>query len=243
MSNTRRLTAVQENVRRQRWRLLAQLLAWSERPLLALSVAWLALLIVDFTRGLTPALDLAMNGIWGVFVVDFLVKFVVAPDRRLFLRREWLTAISLALPPLRFLRFTRALTIVRGARAVRGLRLLRVLTSINRGLRALGRAMRRRGVGYVSVATAGVVFVAAAAMLAFERDLPGSPMTTYGYALWWTAMMLTTVGSDYWPRSAEGRVLCFLLALYAFAVFGYLTASLASLFIDVDRTATGGQRS
>jgi voltage-gated potassium channel len=37
--------------------------------------------------------------------------------------------------------------------------------------------------------------------------------------------------------SAEGRVLCFLLALYVFAVLGYLTASLATLFIDVDRAA------
>jgi hypothetical protein len=26
-------------------------------------------------------------------------------------------------------------------------------------------------------------------------------------------MLLTTIGSDYWPRSPEGRILCLLLAI------------------------------
>ena len=50
-------------------------------------------------------------------------------------------------------------------------------------------------------------------------------------------MVMTTLGSDFWPRSLEGRALCFLLALYAFAVWGYITASLATFFLgrDADR--------
>ena len=47
-------------------------------------------------------------------------------------------------------------------------------------------------------------------------------------------MMLTTIGSDYFPQTAEGRVLCFILALYAFAVFGYITATLATFFVERD---------
>jgi voltage-gated potassium channel len=27
----------------------------------------------------------------------------------------------------------------------------------------------------------------------------------YGNALWWTAMVMTTIGSDYFPKTAEGR--------------------------------------
>lgn len=45
---------------------------------------------------------------------------------------------------------------------------------------------------------------------------------------------MTTMGSVYWPETPEGRILCLLLALYAFAVFGYVTATLASYFIDRD---------
>ena len=58
--------------------------------------------------------------------------------------------------------------------------------------------------------------------------------SSYGEALWWTAMLLTTMGSEFWPRTGEGRVLCFLLSLYGFAVFGYITASFASFFVGRD---------
>ena len=48
------------------------------------------------------------------------------------------------------------------------------------------------------------------------------------------AMLLTSIGSEYWPRSAEGRILCLLLSLYGFAVLGYVTATLATFFIGRD---------
>ncbi len=47
-------------------------------------------------------------------------------------------------------------------------------------------------------------------------------------------MMITTIGSEYFPKTAEGRVLCFILALYGFAVFGYVTATLATFFVGRD---------
>jgi voltage-gated potassium channel len=42
---------------------------------------------------------------------------------------------------------------------------------------------------------------------------------------------MTTLGSASWPTTAEGRILGFLLSLYAFGVFGYTTAALATFFI------------
>lgn len=49
------------------------------------------------------------------------------------------------------------------------------------------------------------------------------------------------MGSEYWPRTPEGRILGWLLSLYAFAVFGYITAMLASFFVGQDRgEAEGG---
>jgi voltage-gated potassium channel len=69
-------------------------------------------------------------------------------------------------------------------------------------------------------------------MLAFEpaSEVEGG-FTSYADALWWTAMLLTTMGSQFWPQTPEGRLLCLLLALYGFAVFGYITASFASFFV------------
>jgi hypothetical protein len=44
-------------------------------------------------------------------------------------------------------------------------------------------------------------------------------------------MIMTTMGSAYWPVTLAGRILCWLLALYAFAIFGYITATIASFFL------------
>ena len=52
---------------------------------------------------------------------------------------------------------------------------------------------------------------------------------------------MTTMGSDYWPKTAEGRLLCVFLALYAFAVFGYEAATLASYFVGRDAENKRGE--
>jgi voltage-gated potassium channel len=62
-------------------------------------------------------------------------------------------------------------------------------------------------------------------------------ISSYGEAVWWTAMIMTTMGSEYWPRTVEGRTLGWLLAVYAFAIFGYITATIASYFVGQDRGA------
>ena len=53
-------------------------------------------------------------------------------------------------------------------------------------------------------------------------------------ALWWTAMLMTTLGGEHIPQTVEGRILNFILALYAFVSFGYITATLATFFVESD---------
>ena len=219
-------------LRRERWRLLAQIMRYAEIPLFVLSALWLVLLVVEFTRGLGPVLTGASYVIWAIFGLQFLLELLIAPSRTVFLRKQWLTLLALVVPAFRLFRIARVARLLRGARAARGLRLLRVVTTANRGMRALAQSMGRRGAGYVAAITVVVLLAGAAGMLAFERDEAGSPIASYGTALWWTAMVLTTMGSDYWPLSPEGRLLCLGLSLYAFGAFGYLTAALASFFVD-----------
>lgn len=224
---------IRETLRIQRSSLLRRLESALELPMAVLGLVWLLLLVLEFTGREQRGLVIAGYVIWGLFVADFALKLALAPDRRRFLKRNVLTLVSLALPALRGLRVLRSFRLLRAARAVRGVRLLRLITSLNRGMRSLGGTLRRRGFGYVMLLTLVVALAGAAGMLAFERETPmGSrALADYGDALWWTAMILVTMGSDYWPVSAEGRVLCLLLAVYGFTVFGYLTATLASFFV------------
>jgi hypothetical protein len=88
-----------------------------------------------------------------------------------------------------------------------------------------------------------VLLAGAAGMLAFERDATTAAGGThdFGTALWWTAMVLTTMGSDYFPLTGEGRALCLALALYGFTVFGYVTATLATFFVARDAEDDEGE--
>jgi voltage-gated potassium channel len=215
---------------RERLELIQQLDEWLDMPLIILGFVWLALLVVEFSWGLSPFLATVSTLIWIIFIVDFLVKFTLAPHKLKYLRQNWLTAISLIAPALRVIRVVALMRLLRTARAARGLRLLRVVSSTNRGMKALRASMRRRGLGYLVLLTALITAVGAAGMYTFEGEVENG-LDSFGAALWWTAMLMTTLGSDYWPKSAEGRVLAFLLALYALAVFGYITASLATYFM------------
>ena len=226
----------------ERGELVERLEGWLETPMLVLGFAWLALLVLELTRGLTPLLEAAGTVIWIVFIVDFLVKFTLAPRKLAYLKSNWLTAIALLVPALRVFRIVRVVRVLRAARAARGIRFVRIITSLNRGMRSLGASMGRRGFGYVMALTTVVVLAGAAGMFAFENEAPeGRGLDTYGDALWWTAMLMTTLGSEYWPRTGEGRVLCLLLALYAFAVFGYVTATIATFFIGRDAEHEEGE--
>lgn len=204
--------------------------------MLVLSICWLALLIIDFTVGLTRELSLLSWAIWALFALDALLEFLLAPDKVVYLRKHWVTLVAVALPAFRMVRIFRVTRVVRAARS---LRLVRLLTSLNRNLGAIRTYFGTQALAAVLALTAAVVFAGAAGMLAFEnpRSLQQAGITgaaclrSYPEALWWTAMIITTMGSDYWPRTGEGRVLCLLLSVYAFAVFGYITASLASFFI------------
>ncbi|HVM23211.1 MAG TPA: potassium channel family protein [Sphingomicrobium sp.] len=214
-----------------RWRLLRELECWLEKPMIVLSLAWLAVVVVELTAGEYSLLTGIGIAIWAIFVAEFAIR-ALAPEKLPFVQRNWLTLIALVVPAFRLLR---AFALFRAAGVLRGARLVRVIGTINRSMNALGRTLRRRGFGYVVALTLVVLLAGAAGMLSFERtSAAGGGFTSYWHALWWTGMLLASLGTDFWPQTVEGRLLSSLLALYGLGVFGYITATIASYFIDRD---------
>jgi voltage-gated potassium channel len=230
----------------ERQSLLEQIDGALSGVMVLLSAVWIALVVVELAGdGLPRSLEVAVWVIWAIFIGDFLLEFTIAPVKTHYLRTHWLTVLSLVLPAFRILRLSSALRLLRAGRVVRGVGLLRVLASINRGLASLRATAARRGVGYVITATALVLVVGAAGMAFFESgaslarspDLGGASteIRDYGDALWWTAYAMTT-GAPGTPATGEGKILGWLLSLFGLGVFGYLTATLASHFIERDRS-------
>lgn len=216
----------------ERRNVLEELERWLDGPMILLSLVWLVIVVVELLWGESQLLSTFGTAIWIAFLAEFALRLLLAPEKLPFLKRNWLTVLALAVPALRMFR---ALRVLRAARALRGVRLVRIVGTANRSMNALRATLHRRRFGYVAGLTLTIVVLGAAGMLSFEPagEVAGG-FTSYGHALWWTAMLVTSIGSDFWPVTTEGRVLALLLSLYGLAVFGYITASFASFFVGRD---------
>ncbi|MDQ6755616.1 MAG: potassium channel protein [Bacteroidota bacterium] len=213
----------------ERKKLLTTIEKTLEGPMIFLGFVWLVLLVIDLIWGLSKTLQYTSIIIWIIFIIDFLIKLILAPAKVSFLKKSWLTIISLLIPALRIFSIFRFINILRG---LSGLRLVRIVASINRSMNSLAATMKRRAFSYVFTLILLVIFGGAAGMYAFEKTTPG--FQNYGMALWWTAMRVITAGNEFYPITPEGRTLAFLIAVFGYAVFGYVTATLASFFIGRD---------
>ena len=170
--------------------------------------------------------------LWGLFFAEFVAKFVLAPNKRAYLKRHPLDVLVLLVPFLRFLRVLRIL------RATRAFPVFRLLVFGGRGSSAALVLLRRRRLGQLALVSAIVVLIGAAAGFALEAGATGAVITGFGDALWWSAALLTTVGSELYPVTSGGRILGFFLMLYAVGVFSYLIASVASVLVGLDAGET-----
>jgi hypothetical protein len=107
--------------------------------------------------------------------------------------------------------------------------------------------LRSRLVALV-VTTLFVDAIATVLILHFERDAPGTEITTFGDSLFWTSTQLLTVSSQLPnPISTPGRVLDVFLQAYAISVVGVLAGALGAFFTrrsaerNPIKTLEGGQ--
>jgi voltage-gated potassium channel len=222
----------------KRYRVMVKINQFTEIPLIILGFGWLLLLVIELIWQLTPLLRQLVTLIWIIFIADFLIKLILTPEKWEFLAKNTLTIISLFIPAFRVFRIFSGLRMLRSIGFIRSVRVVRVVGSVNRGMRVLGKTLERRAFGYVFILTLLIAFTGAAAMYAFEE--PGA-YANYADALYWTAMRLTTIASDYWPQTPEGKTIGFLRSVYSLGVLGYFTATLASFFLGQDAESRKGE--
>jgi voltage-gated potassium channel len=152
---------------------------------------------------------------WLIFVVDYLARLWLTVDRPRWFARNMLSLLVVALPVLR------------------PLRLVRLLTLLTVFQRAAGTALRGRVVLYVAATTTLLVFVSSLAVFDAERYAPGALIQSYGDALWWACVTVTTVGyGDMYPVTLEGRCIAVAMMVCGIALIGSVTATIASWLVD-----------
>ena len=131
----------------ERKKLLCSIEKLLDEPMVFLGFVWLILLVIELIWGLPKVLQYLSITIWIVFIIDFVVKFFLAPVKLRFLKVNWLTALSLVIPALRIFRIFKFVRLLRG---LRGIRLVRIVSSLNRSMKSLSATMKRRGFSYIS---------------------------------------------------------------------------------------------
>lgn len=189
-----------------------------EWPLTGAAVIFLvsyAVQILARPDGLVGAIcELLLWFTWAVFAIDYLVRLVVAEHRWKWFYRHLLDLAIVALPMLRPLRLMRFLTII---------------ALIQRGA---GSMLRGRVVVYTVGATIMMILLAALAVLDAEQG-SGGTIQSFGDALWWAIVTITTVGyGDLAPVTPTGRVVAAGLMIGGIALIGVVTATLASWIVE-----------
>jgi voltage-gated potassium channel len=213
---------------------------FSAAPMTALALLMIPVLLIPLIRpvhgAVATSFDAADYVIWAVFAVDYGVRLGLAPDRLIFVRTH---LFDLAVVLLPFLRPLRALRALRGLGELRGLRLLqasRLAAFVGTGIGHARAIIRRRGLHYVVGLVIAIMLAAAGLEVAFETHARGSNIHSYGDALWWAAVTVTSVGyGDQYPVTVAGRVVAVILMITGIALFGVVAASIASYFVEQDQ--------
>jgi voltage-gated potassium channel len=198
--------------------------AW---PMMGVVVASLVLLVLPIFVSLSTELAALVVGVewtlWLIFVAEFSWRFYIAMNRSNFVRHN---LIDLAVVVLPIIPALRALRLARLARiAIVGARVVDQSDSI----------VKRSNAKYAILIAMLIILLAAAMVWHVEHTSPDATIHSLNDALWWAVATITTVGyGDKYPVTAEGKAVAITLMLLGIAIFGLVSATLASLFVERD---------
>jgi voltage-gated potassium channel len=192
------------------------LLIW-ECGMAVATVAYIALYFASDAKELR-VLEILLWGFSILFVTEFVVRLSNAPDRKEYLFRHWMDAVS-AIPPIGFFRSYRLL------RLVRLLGMMRLIAAIDL---AMGHRKGKRTSFWFLCPLLLIVWVGSATALWLVEYPENTHMHTFFDALYMAFGAVTTFGYAVNPATPEGHVITGLLILVGFGLVTYASGHLTT---------------
>jgi voltage-gated potassium channel len=181
--------------------------------------------LLDLPAEVSRLIFLIDTAVCCVFLLDFAIRFRVAPRKLQFMKWGWIDLIA-SIPAIDALRWGRVL------RIVRILRLLSTYHSLRDFLRALTVSKSSAGVAAVFVIAFLVVSFGSLGVLLAESRAEGGNIRTAEDAVWWSMTTITTVGyGDRFPVTDVGRLIASVLMVVGIGLFGTLSGAAAGFFL------------
>ena len=196
--------------------------------MMVITILWLPVLIIPLVTpvhgSVATTFAIIDYAVWALFAFEYLIKFGLAPNRNTFFRTHILDLLIVAVPFFRPARMGRLVNLGRLGR-------IGVVTADI--LDRAKRIMTHKGLHFVLLAVAVIVFASAGLVTIAERSARGANIHDFGQGLWWAIVTVTTVGyGDRYPVTPFGQGVAVALMLVGIGLIGVLTATVASFFID-----------
>jgi voltage-gated potassium channel len=199
-----------------------------------LALVVLVVLVIEFTRPITDAQALLLTridlSILTIFAADYFYRLYRAEQKWIFIKSNLfdLVAIMPFDKAFRIARLARLVRLSRLSRASRLSRLARIIAVCQKFGTNLKGILKTNGLQYVLLFTFVLIITGALGIQALEPSIE-----TFGDALWWSLVTVTTVGyGDISPDSGGGRIVAAVLMLVGIGMIGMVTGSVATYFVD-----------
>lgn len=167
----------------------------------------------DISQVVSTTLLTIQFWIWLAFLADIIIRTVLSEKSWRFLWTHPLDVIAVLLPAARP---------------------LKILTVFTQGTMLASSTGRVKTIQAVFFSTMLLLWIGSVWVLSAERGAPGATIETFGNALWWALVTVTTVGfGDYTPVTVTGRVVATMMMLVGIALIGVVTASVAAWFVSL----------
>ena len=159
--------------------------------------------------------------LWTIFAAEFIVRLYSAKNKLGYFVKNWIKVVIVFFP---FLRFFRLIQIFQVA----------FLILIDRFSKTFP-ILRKHAFFNLLVFVCVVAAVSTELILRFEAPHANSQIKTFGDAIWWSTVGVSTIGlGNLVPESAAGRYLTVILMVIGVFVFSVFTAQIASIFTEQD---------
>lgn len=186
-----------------------------EPPLIIVSLVFLVAYswqVIGMTTGNT---DMMLEGVifvtWAVFLVDYIITMALTEKDKRWTVMNILNLAVVILPIFRTLRLLRVVN------------LLRVLN------RSTSMVFRKKVMLYIVSTSALLTYIGALAVFDAERQDPDANIASFGDALWWAFITISTVGfGDRFPVTFEGRLIAVGLVISGVSLLGLITVTMGT---------------